>query len=711
MPMRFLLLVSSSRHVWQVYGLSKNVLKAAGMVAAIIVVCMPKSQGIASELHHLRSGDEGEWDSFPENAPQRKLIQSFNAAPNDSDRSLRLRQQDVKEGWEVVLNDNRLGRLTRDENDMVVYFSVDAGVLKAKNTIVVQPIGNHKASDDIRVGEITLLDLPRSGALSQSGLRIQLLDDGKPSPGRITILDEDGAMVSIGTGSSDHLAIRPGTVYTSTGDANIELPAGTYELIAGRGPEYSIARAEIELAEGDQAEVSLSIHRTVNTSGWVACDTHVHTFTHSRHGDATVAERMVTLAGEGIELPIATDHNRHIDYEPSSREANVRQFFTPVIGNEVTTKTAHINIFPVDSGAPLPPHQHADWKSTFEGIFKTPGVRVAILNHARDVHNGTKPFGPKHFNEAAGEMLDDWHVGFNAMEVVNSGATKIDPLQLIRDWMTLLNRGRRITPVGSSDSHDVSRYIVGQGRTYIRCDDSRPDNIDVDAAVDAFLTGKVMVSYGLITEMRVNDIAQSGDQITVSEDNIKADITVRGPDWVSADALQLFANGVLVKELPIDSRKRSDFPTGQIYRTTIELPRPVHDVHLVAVATGPGIDGLHWKTAKPYQPDSPVWISRTIGCSGAIHVDADGDGQWQSAHDYANRIVDKFGDRLPANVTALESFDEAVAIQTALFLHAAGTPPMELLDRDLLSSASAATKRGFMAYVTAWRRNQFARVE
>lgn len=685
-----------------------DVFRLAAMLTVFVVVTMA-SQVSAFELKHLRSGAEREWDQFPMEAAQLTHTEELAASPNGGVQSIGWRQQDVKEAWEVVVNDERVGRLTRDENDMVVYFDVPPDILKEKNSITVQPVGKHRASDDIRVGEITLLNQSRSKVLAQSSIHIHLLADGNPSPGRITILNRDGAMVSMGTTSNAHLAVRPGTVYTSNGEAAVDLPAGEYELIAGRGFEYSIARSKIAVAEGERKEVTLSIRREVDTAGWVACDTHIHTLTHSGHGDATVEERMVTLAGEGIELPIATDHNRHIDFEAPSREAEVRKYFTPVIGNEVTTKTGHFNIFPVVSGSPVPSHEGTSWKQTFDGIFATPGVRVAILNHARDIHSGTRPFGPRHFNEAAGEMLDGWHVGFNAMEIVNSGATKTDPMQLTRDWMTLLNRGRRITPVGSSDSHDVSRYIVGQGRTYIRCDDSRPDHIDVKAAVDAFLGGKVMVSYGLIAEMQVNGTAQSGDQITATTDTMKIDITVRGPQWVSADKLEIYANGVLAKELPIDSSQRSEWPTGEIFKTTIELPRPSHDVHLVAVATGPGIDGLHWKTAKSYQPDSPVWKSRTLGCSGAVFVDADGDGEWRSAHEYAKRIIEESGTQLAAIVAALKPFDDAVAIQTALLLHNAGTAPIELLDRELLSKASAATKRGFMAYVTAWRANEIAR--
>ena len=61
----------------------------------------------------------------------------------------------------------------------------------------------------------------------------------------------------------------------------------------------------VALAEGDEKHLDLSIRREVSTAGLVACDTHVHTLTYSGHGDATIDERAVTLAGEGIELPIA----------------------------------------------------------------------------------------------------------------------------------------------------------------------------------------------------------------------------------------------------------------------------------------------------------------------------------------------------------------------------------------------------------------------
>ena len=131
-------------------------------------------------------------------------------------------------------------------------------------------------------------------------------------------------------------------------------PPGSTRLTAGRGFEYSLAPRKSISPAGETAKQTLTIDREVATPGYVACDTHIHTLTHSGHGDATIDERMITLAGEGIELPIATDHNVHIDYRPHARRLGVGSYFTPVIGNEVTTSVGHFNIFPIDA-APASP--------------------------------------------------------------------------------------------------------------------------------------------------------------------------------------------------------------------------------------------------------------------------------------------------------------------------------------------------------------------
>lgn len=687
----------------------------------LISGCLAGSQGcilqatelvLDGDLHHLRIDAPREWSEFAETPETDYLENRFEARRNESEYALRIRQQDIKQTWRVVLNGNELGRLRSDEDDMVVYLPIPAGTLKSGENVlrIEQDLSRRATPDDVRIGEVVLEDRAVHEALAESGVTIEVVDEdsGRPTPARITVLNDAGALQTFSAGSNDGLAVRPGLAYTVSGRAELRLPAGEYSVYAGRGFEYSLASAKVRLMVGETEHLVLSIRREVPTDGWVASDTHIHTVTHSGHGDATLSERIVTLAAEGVELPIATDHGVYVDYEQMARKLGARQFFTPVVGSEVTTPAGHFNIFPVGPDAQPPDPASPDWSVTFDQIYRTPEVKAVILNHARDLHGPTRPFGPELFNAAVGENLEGWPIGFNAMEVINSGATQTEVMRLFRDWMALLNRGRMIVPVGSSDSHDVGRHFVGQGRTYIRLEDGNPGALNVDQAVNNFLQGRVRVSYGLLTEITVNDKYGSGELAATPGDEVKVSVRVLGPHWTTADLISLYSNGTLLREIAIDSESRNDLPRGVIWSGEWNIPKPRHDVHLVAIATGPGIDGLYWKTAKPYQPDSPDWESRVVGGSGAVWLDVDGDGRRTSAYEYARGLYSETAGDFTALVDQLSRFDQAVASQAAHMIQSKSGPGWRDQVQRQLGAAAPAVRAGFDDYVKAWRENQSA---
>jgi hypothetical protein len=671
------------------------------------------TQVIEPRMVHVRNDGAREWSSFAERPEAAALEVRLRAEKNSQEYSLRLRQQDVKQAWRVLLNGKSLGALVRDENDMVVYFPIAAMALAdGENVLRIESTARGAASaDDIRVGDIRIEPRSVSEALGEVTLELSVsdADSHMPLPARFTIVDANGSLQSTANISNDHLAVRPGVVYTSDGRARVGLPAGQYTVYAGRGFEYSLAKSDVTLISGMAASRMLTIRREVPTPGYVACDTHVHTLTYSGHGDASISERMITLAGEGIELPIATDHNVHIDYQQHAERLGVRPYFTPVIGNEVTTTVGHFNVFPIEAGSRVPDFKLKEWRAIFEEIFGTPGVKVAILNHARDLHSGTRPFGPQLFNAAVGERLDGWPMRFNAMEVVNSAAIQTDPLRLIHDWMALLNRGHQVTPVGSSDSHDVARHFVGQGRTYIRCDDTDAGNLNVDAAVRSFIAGQVKVSYGLITEMVVAGKYQSGDLATVSGIDVDVGVRVLAPHWIEASRVKLYANGQLVREEAIGTSSGTKEP-GVKWHGTWKFTPPKHDVYLVAVALGPGVTGPYWPTAKPYQPTSPDWEPCVLGVSGAIWLDGDGDGRRSSARDYAERAFAASGGELPKLIAALGGYDAATAAQAAHLARVAGVSLDSEEAMKAIKGAAKQVQAGFQSYLDAWRENQRARV-
>src|SRR5207249_4578887 len=89
----------------------------------------------------------------------------------------------------------------------------------------------------------------------------------------------------------------------------------------------------------------------------------------------------------------ATDHNLQIDYDPPARAMYVRDYFTPVIGNEVTTAAlGHFNVFPIPKEARLLNWRAPTWAALSRNFADIAGDSIVILNHARDIHGGFRPF-------------------------------------------------------------------------------------------------------------------------------------------------------------------------------------------------------------------------------------------------------------------------------------------------------------------------------
>ncbi len=160
---------------------------------------------IEPKLLHLRSGVEREWSEFPETPHGQRLDVTFASTKNTTEQTLFVRQQDVKQAWNVSLNRKKLGALTVDENDMVVTFAIPVGALvEGGNSLLIEsPPASKAASDDIRVGQITLVSRSVREALREATLEVTVIDaDSKqPLPCRITVLDANGAMQTLGAES------------------------------------------------------------------------------------------------------------------------------------------------------------------------------------------------------------------------------------------------------------------------------------------------------------------------------------------------------------------------------------------------------------------------------------------------------------------------------------------------------------------------------
>ena len=621
------------------------------------------------EPAYLGVAGSPEWDAFAGRTPVgASLTLDFEARANTTEQALRIRQADVKQDWVVDLNGQRLGTLARMEADLVHVLAVPAGAIRdGANTLRIAA----KLRDDVVIREIALHDGPVTSLLSQGQLRVRVVGhDGAPLPARVTIVDADGALAALQAMPGTRQAVRPGVAYTGGDPIHVGLLPGAYRVRATRGPEYGMAETRITVRAGETPSLTLRLAREVPTKGWAAADTHIHTLERSGHGDASLLERMLTLAGEGIEVAVATEHNREDDYAPALAAAGVAPFVTPIVGNEVTTARGHFNVFPAATGA------------------------IAVLNHPHDLHGTFTPFARATFNGVTGASRG-LERAFNAMEVVNSGAMRSDWMEPIRSWFALLDRGQRITPIGASDSHDVSRFIVGQGRTYVRVDDHDPGHIPVDEAVASLRRGRVVVSLGLFPELRIGS-AGPGD-VVPGRDARDVRARVLGASWISADRVTLFVNG---REFRTERVATARIRGVEKAAVRWALPPRRHDYHVVLIASGPGVTDPSWAIPRPYQPTTTAWTPVVFGVTAPVLVDADGDGVFTSARGYAERLVAAHAE-LPALLGALADHDPVVAAHAAELLEARGTALEGDTVRAALTTAAPEVRDGFAQYLSA----------
>ncbi len=661
-PLRF----SSSLPV----GLAALAALAAGLGLARQEPQAPHEIAVDPAMHHLGNDPTPEWKEAPAEPEGFVLQAEFEAPAWEGEALLFLDQRDVHEEWAVSLNGRELFTLKRELPLGTRWYVLPPGSLReGRNLLAVAP---RRPGDDITVGRIRILlqSLEEHFRLGTLAVTVRDRATGAASPARITVVDQEGRRVPLFRPDPEATPVRDGVFYPPFGRARVRLAAGRYRVYATRGPEWSLARAEVEVPYRGQASLDLELAREVDTRGWIACDTHIHTVTFSGHGDASLDERLWTLAGEGVEVPIATDHNHQTDYRSRQVELGLTDWYTPVTGNEVSTENGHFNAFPLNPGGPLPDHRLTDWEALVADI-RAKGARVVILNHPRWPSFDEGPFGVFTLNRASGDRQSGAAFTFDALEIYNSTEAGSPPEMLLRDWFALLNRGDRVGVVGSSDSHTVLDP-VGQGRTWVPVSDDDPARVDLEEVYAAFQEGRTVAGLGVFAVLEAGGEPAMGRLLDGRSGRLQVSLRVASASWLRPEKVTLYLNG-----LPVEVR---ELPPGEGPLDTVldfDLMLPPHDAFLVAAVRGPSPGGVWWFNRLDWSGaiTNPAWIDR------------EGDGTWTSARDLARDLLQRIGGRPEALLRSFEEVDAAVAIQAlALSSEAA----MQALAPELERRAAAA---------------------
>ena len=441
---------------------------------------------------------------------------------------------------------------------------------------------------EVRADKVTMLQLP----VAQAGLvTVHVRDEGgRRLPAKITVVGRYGAENAgqpLGTFLYDLAAgehwrsddLVPDTeaahtrryiekvAFTSEGVARVHLPPGRYQVVSSRGPEYTIAASTLEVRANENQTAEHILRRAVDSRGWVAVDTHVHS-TQSPDSPMSLDERVRSLAAEGVDVAVATDHNVVTDYGPYIDRNNLREWMFSMVGLELTTfESGHFNSYPLNYDAGEVTHGAIRWAQVppdvvFEQLRSLgklgPENTIVQVNHPRDAVLGyyaqynrdsathshappltlngalLAPSGPA-FKDEKGETT--FSFDYDAVELANgklywlirhfrvpdelpdgmlpdsippAGTVLLDKEGkiafpgVVDDWFNLLNLGYRYVGVGSGDSHSAFDE-AGQFRTMVYVGDDRPEALTDEAVVAGLKSRRVVVTNGPLLDFYVDD--------------------------------------------------------------------------------------------------------------------------------------------------------------------------------------------------------------
>jgi len=433
--------------------------------------------------------------------------------------------------------------------------------------------------------------------------------------GRIVAPDSFGEMVW----QDNHQKVE----YT-VGQGSLKLLAGTYDVTVSRGYEYSIDLQNITLVAGEEFTLNSVIEHVVDTTGYVSSDFHIHTQA-SPDSDVYYADRVKSAVADGVEAPIATDHDIIISYDPYVTELGLDDWIHPITGLEVTTYTyGHFNVWPLEVDPTLPNNGAFDWNfktapELFEEISQHDTNPLLIVNHPRIASIGGY-FSSVKYDAETGEtgVPENWSTQFDTIEIINGGGISTALNETLPDWYSFLNRGYRFAGTSGSDNHKLVTE-VGLVRNWIASSTDNPAEIDTVELSNNTRNMNVLVSMGPYVEVSIND-AQMGEVVTDTSGVSTLKIKVQAPEWMNVDNLQVIANGEVVNDITLDaSTADSDNPVIR-YNDELTLT-PTVDTWYVVI-----IDGN--QNLKPVSR-----ASRAFAFTNPIFIDVDGNGEFNALYE------------------------------------------------------------------------------
>ncbi len=486
-------------------------------------------------------------------------------------------------------------------------------------------------------------------------LRLQASSLGRPDPDAMTIdLDSVSSYnIEMGDGGTLKLDLKNESgssipakvllwqddknvrrIFSVTGDESILVEPGEYQASVSRGPEYSYYETTLSIDANDTTTLSVTVEHLINTDGFMSADAHCHAGP-SPDNTISIPERIRTVAAEGLEVVVATDHEYVNDWYWGVEENYLSDWVATVVGQEVTASLPnHTNMYPVEPDYTVNARGgFVEWYgldiAEIYAAERARGAEIVGLNHPRKGNY----MSLIEYNYETGEpdMTDPTRLGFESDATVWSW--DFDTVELMNgpdyifrneqnphkygtfnDWMSFINFGHSITAVGVSDAHNYG--MPGYPRSYFVSSTDNPSQFDEAELVSAMKEGRILVSNGAFARVLIDGEAEMGDTIMDTDGEIDLYLHIEAIPEIDVDYFKVYVNCDQVLNLATTA------PDEVIkYDDTIKVTID-QDSHIVVLGFG---DGEIPKALKDYDP-----VGRPRFVTNPIFIDYDGNGAFDA---------------------------------------------------------------------------------
>ncbi|RYE89252.1 MAG: hypothetical protein EOO75_12140, partial [Myxococcales bacterium] len=291
--------------------------------------------------------------------------------------------------------------------------------------------------------------------------------------------------------------------FAVTGQATLPVPAGSHRVVVSRGYEWELLDQTVTVTAGQTTAVTAKLRHSVDTTGVMCADFHIHSFQSADSHDPIVHKVKGAIA-DGLDIPVSSEHEWIVDFQPVIEQLGLQKWAFGMPSEELTTFTwGHFGVVPIRPRADRVNLGAVDWigkepPAFFKEVHAQDDKPLLIINHPSGDTAFSSYFKAAKLNrETATGNPKLWSNEFEAVEVFNDSDLEANRDGSLADWFALLNHGQKVWAVGSSDSHSIRTSPVGYPRSCIRFGHDDPQKLTPELVRDGTQSGNLVVSGGL----------------------------------------------------------------------------------------------------------------------------------------------------------------------------------------------------------------------